>query len=38
MNNKNFDEDLANHIYSKKFEQGKKSRKAISNLKKYLYI
>ena len=38
MNNKKFDEDLANQIYSKKFEQGKKSRKAISNFKKIFKI
>ena len=36
MNNKDFDEDLANQIYSKKFEQGKKSKKLFLFLKKYL--
>ena len=38
MNNKNFDEDLANQIYSKKFEQGKKSKKVITIFRKLFKI
>lgn len=38
MNNKDFDEDLANQIYSKKFEQGKKSKKTIFIFKKIFKI
>ena len=38
MNNKDFDEDLANQIYSKKFEQGKKSKKNIFIFKKIFKI
>ena len=38
MKKLNFDEDIANQIYSKKFEQGKKSKKITSILWKCIKI